>query len=92
MSARLKAAEGRSAMSWSEVSNQAPAVAPSVHEGGEAPAAAPRGGVLSIPAFYTGMRSCLFCGKHRLTSQMKAKRLLGRTQWVCSPSCGTGAR
>jgi hypothetical protein len=92
MSARLKAAEGRGAMSWSEVSQHAPAVAPCVQDGGEAPAAPPRGGVLRIPAFYTGMRSCLFCGKHRLTSEMKAKRLLGRTQWVCSPSCATGAR
>ena len=31
--------------------------------------------------------SCFLCGKHRARSQLKTKKLLGRSQVVCSPSC-----
>jgi hypothetical protein len=32
-------------------------------------------------------RSCFYCGKHRQPSQLKTRRVLGRTEMVCSPSC-----
>jgi len=32
-------------------------------------------------------RSCFLCGKHRQAAQLRSKRLLGRTEMVCSPSC-----
>jgi hypothetical protein len=32
-------------------------------------------------------RSCFKCGKHRQASQLQAKRVLGRSEMVCKPSC-----
>jgi hypothetical protein len=32
-------------------------------------------------------RSCFLCGKHRQAAQLRSKRLLGRTEMVCAPSC-----
>lgn len=92
MSAEPKAAERRAALPSTAASKEPLAETPFGRACDGGPAAAPRGGVLSVPAFYTGMRSCLLCGKHRLMSQMQTKRLLGRAQWVCSPPCGTGLR
>ena len=31
--------------------------------------------------------SCFLCGKHRPRASLKGKKLLGRTQFVCAPSC-----
>jgi hypothetical protein len=31
--------------------------------------------------------SCYLCGKHRTRSLMKTRKLLGRAQAVCAPSC-----
>ena len=31
--------------------------------------------------------SCFLCGKHRPRSALKSRRLLGKAQFVCSPSC-----
>ena len=31
--------------------------------------------------------SCFLCGKHRPRAQLKARKLLGKTQNVCAPSC-----
>jgi hypothetical protein len=32
-------------------------------------------------------RSCFICGKHRQLASLKAKRVLGRSEMVCSPTC-----
>jgi hypothetical protein len=32
-------------------------------------------------------RSCFLCGKHRQAAQLKAKRVLGRSEMVCAPAC-----
>jgi hypothetical protein len=32
-------------------------------------------------------RSCFKCGKHRQQAQLVSKRILGRSEMVCSPSC-----
>ena len=37
-------------------------------------------------------RSCFKCGEHRASDQLRAQRLLGRTELVCKPSCGALAR
>ena len=34
-------------------------------------------------------RSCFKCGKHRQQGQLMSKRVLGRSEMVCSPSCTT---
>ncbi|MFM9881123.1 MAG: hypothetical protein ACKVOO_12025 [Burkholderiaceae bacterium] len=31
--------------------------------------------------------SCFFCGKHRPRAQMTTRKVLGKSQAVCSPSC-----
>jgi hypothetical protein len=31
--------------------------------------------------------SCFLCGKHRPRAQLKTRKLLGRAQSVCAPSC-----
>jgi hypothetical protein len=50
------------------------------------------GSMFGLPAFQMEMRSCLLCGKHRRPNELQSRRLLGRAQWVCSPSCKkTGA-
>ena len=38
-------------------------------------------------AFGAATMSCFLCGKHRPRSQLKSRRLLGKAQFVCSPSC-----
>ena len=31
--------------------------------------------------------SCFLCGKHRLRNQLGTRKLLGKSQAVCAPSC-----
>jgi len=31
--------------------------------------------------------SCFLCGKHRPRAMLKSKKLLGKSQPVCAPSC-----
>ncbi|ACB36290.1 conserved hypothetical protein [Leptothrix cholodnii SP-6] len=31
--------------------------------------------------------SCFLCGKHRARSQLKTRKLLGKSQLVCAPTC-----
>lgn len=38
------------------------------------------------PAIST-TKSCFFCGKHRPHASLQFRRLLGKNQAVCSPSC-----
>ena len=38
-------------------------------------------------AFGAATMSCFLCGKHRARSQMVSKKILGKSQAVCSPSC-----
>lgn len=37
--------------------------------------------------FQAGTMSCFLCGKHRPRAQLKSRKLLGKAQAVCSPSC-----
>ena len=37
-------------------------------------------------------RSCFLCGKHRQAAQLKSKRVLGRSEMVCAPSCDSDNR
>jgi hypothetical protein len=34
-------------------------------------------------------RSCFLCGVHRQNSSLKSKRVLGRIEMVCAPSCNS---
>ena len=38
-------------------------------------------------AFGAATMSCFLCGKHRPRVSLKSRRLLGKAQFVCSPSC-----
>lgn len=38
-------------------------------------------------AFGAATMSCFLCGKHRPRAQLKSRKLLGKSQAVCSPSC-----
>ncbi len=38
-------------------------------------------------AFGAATMSCFLCGKHRPRSALKSRRLLGKAQFVCSPTC-----
>lgn len=38
-------------------------------------------------AFQAGTMSCFLCGKHRSRANLQTKRLLGKAQFVCAPSC-----
>ena len=38
-------------------------------------------------AFGAATMSCLLCGQHRARSALKSRRLLGKAQFVCAPSC-----
>lgn len=38
-------------------------------------------------AFGAATMSCFLCGKHRARTSLKSRRLLGKAQFVCSPSC-----
>ncbi len=42
-------------------------------------------------SFGAATMSCLLCGKHRPRSALKSRKLLGRTQFVCAPSCAEAA-
>lgn len=37
--------------------------------------------------FQAGTMSCFLCGKHRPRNTLKTRRLLGKAQHVCAPSC-----
>ena len=41
----------------------------------------------AAPTFGGATMSCFLCGKHRDRSAMKTRKVLGRGQAVCSPSC-----
>ncbi|MDO8280078.1 MAG: hypothetical protein Q7T63_18385 [Burkholderiaceae bacterium] len=41
----------------------------------------------AAPSFGTATMSCFLCGKHRLRSLMGTRRVLGKSQAVCAPSC-----
>jgi hypothetical protein len=41
----------------------------------------------AAPSFGGASMSCFLCGKHRLRSLMATRKILGRAQAVCSPSC-----
>lgn len=44
--------------------------------------------VSGSPFLGTGnTRSCFKCGKHRHPAELQSKRILGRTEMVCKPSC-----
>lgn len=38
-------------------------------------------------AFGAATMSCFLCGKHRPRAQLKSRKLLGKAQAVCAPSC-----
>ena len=38
-------------------------------------------------SFGTATMSCFLCGKHRTRSQMRTRKLLGKSRAVCAPSC-----
>jgi hypothetical protein len=38
-------------------------------------------------SFGAATMSCFICGKHRPRSQLKSRKMLGKSQAVCSPSC-----
>ena len=48
---------------------------------------APGSPFASTGAFGAATMSCFLCGKHRPRSALKSRRLLGKAQFVCSPSC-----
>ncbi len=56
---------------------------------------APGSPFASAGVFSAATMSCFLCGKHRPRAQLKSRKLLGKTQFVCSPSCkevdGAGA-
>ena len=39
------------------------------------------------PSFGAATMSCFLCGKHRPRSLMITRKVLGKSQAVCSPSC-----
>jgi hypothetical protein len=41
----------------------------------------------SAGVFSAATMSCFLCGKHRARSALKSRKLLGKTQFVCAPSC-----
>ncbi len=48
---------------------------------------APGSPFASTGAFGAATMSCFLCGKHRARTSMKSRKLLGKTQFVCAPSC-----
>lgn len=36
--------------------------------------------------------SCFLCGKHRPRASLRSRKLLGKTQYVCAPSCEEAAK
>ena len=43
----------------------------------------------SAGVFSAATMSCFLCGKHRARQSLKSRKMLGKTQFVCSPSCKT---
>lgn len=41
----------------------------------------------AVGSFGAATMSCFLCGKHRPRSLLMSRKLLGRSQTVCSPSC-----
>jgi hypothetical protein len=41
---------------------------------------------VSAGDFSAATMSCFLCGKHRVRSSMKSRKLLGKTQFVCAPN------
>jgi hypothetical protein len=41
----------------------------------------------SVGPHVSATKSCYFCGKHRPVSSLLFRRLLGKSQAVCAPSC-----
>ena len=41
----------------------------------------------AAPTLSGATMSCFLCGKHRVRSTMQTRKLLGRSQAVCAPSC-----
>ncbi|MEN9543460.1 MAG: hypothetical protein RLZZ598_293 [Pseudomonadota bacterium] len=37
--------------------------------------------------YSSGTMSCFLCGKHRPRAMLKTRKLLGKSQPVCAPSC-----
>ncbi len=56
---------------------------------------APGSPFAATSSFGAATMSCFLCGKHRPRAMLKSRKLLGKTQFVCSPSCkevdGAGA-
>jgi hypothetical protein len=48
---------------------------------------APGSPFASPSAFGMSTMSCFLCGKHRQRSALKTRKLLGKAQMVCAPSC-----
>ncbi len=42
---------------------------------------------MAATSFGAATMSCFLCGKHRARSQMVTRKILGKSQAVCSPSC-----
>jgi hypothetical protein len=41
----------------------------------------------SAGVFSAATMSCFLCGKHRPRQALKSRKILGKTQFVCVPSC-----
>jgi hypothetical protein len=48
---------------------------------------APGSPFTAASSFGAATMSCFLCGKHRARSMLKSRKLLGKNQVVCSPSC-----
>ena len=48
---------------------------------------APGSPFASAGVFSAATMSCFLCGKHRARASLKSRKLLGKTQFVCAPSC-----
>jgi hypothetical protein len=48
---------------------------------------APGSPFASTGVFSAATMSCFLCGKHRARASLKSRKLLGKTQFVCDPSC-----
>ena len=48
---------------------------------------APGSPFAATSSFGAATMSCFLCGKHRPRSMLKTRRLLGKAQTVCAPSC-----
>jgi hypothetical protein len=48
---------------------------------------APGSPFAATSSFGAATMSCFLCGKHRPRAMLKSKKLLGKSQPVCAPSC-----